>query len=161
MFFWKKRKRKSEISDTDIEENLVDEKAESTEPAGRQSFDPNDSELRRLSRSELLELLVELSREKDRLQEKVDQLQTELAQAEEKLSDRNVRMDRAGNLAEASLAMNDIFAKAQQTADDYIAAVKANVQNIKERERQDAERDRKKAEQYWQDNLEGYFKETK
>lgn len=80
-------------------------------------------QLRRLSRSELLELLIQMSREKD-------QLQAELDQAKKELADRTLRMNKAGDLAQASLALNDIFERAQQAADDYLAAVKANAGEI-------------------------------
>lgn len=71
-----------------------------------------DKELRKLSRTELLELLVELGRENIALQER-------LARAEAELADRRMQLQDCGSIAEAALKLSGIFEAAQQAADLY------------------------------------------
>lgn len=82
-----------------------------------------DKELRKLSRAQLLELLLVQSRELDRLRD-------ELADAKEQLENRELTMERCGSIAEASLALTQIFENAQRAADQYL-------ENVKQRAGQD------------------------
>ena len=77
-----------------------------------------DKELRRMSRRELLELLVALSREND-------SLKAQLAQAEQRLNERQLLLAQAGSIAEAALQINQVFSAAQQAADQYLESVRA------------------------------------
>ena len=61
-----------------------------------------DKELRRLSRSELLEMLIAQTEENS-------QLKIRLEQAEAQLRDRRIEIDKAGSLAEAALSLNGVF----------------------------------------------------
>ena len=76
-----------------------------------------DKELHRLRRDELLEIL--LSQQKE-----IDRLTAALAEAEKKLADREITIMNAGSIAEASLALTDIFAEAQRAADLYIENIR-------------------------------------
>ena len=78
-----------------------------------------DKELRKLNRSELLELMLEQSREIDRLQE-------ELEEAREALQERNLKIESCGSIAEAAAEVNSLFHAAQRAADMYLL----NVQRI-------------------------------
>ena len=69
-----------------------------------------EKELRRLSRMDLLEMLLEQSRE-------VERLQKELETVKNQLSDRRIMEQEAGSIAEASLKLNKVFEAAQQAAD--------------------------------------------
>ena len=71
-----------------------------------------EKELRRLSRMDLLEMLLEQSRE-------VERLQKELETVKNQLSDRRIMEQEAGSIAEASLKLNKVFEAAQQAADQY------------------------------------------
>lgn len=71
-----------------------------------------EKELRRLRRGDLLELLLEQSRENQSLRE---QLQT----AQSALEDRTICIDKAGSIAEASLLLNDVFKAAEQACKQY------------------------------------------
>ena len=72
-----------------------------------------EKKLKRLSRTELLELLVLQTKETERLQERVKELEAQLA-------DRQIRIKDAGNLAQAVLEVNRIIEIAQTAADQYI-----------------------------------------
>ena len=78
-----------------------------------------DKELRRLSRSELLEMLIAQTEENDRLK-------IRLEQAEAQLRDRRIAIDKAGSLAEAALALNGVFQAAEAAAQQYLE----NIQRI-------------------------------
>lgn len=71
-------------------------------------------ELKRMSRGELLEMLLTQTRE-------VERLQKALAQAEQELSDRQIRIENAGSIAHAALELSGIFEAAQNAADVYLA----------------------------------------
>lgn len=72
-----------------------------------------EKELKKLSRAELLELLLIQTKEVERLRE-------ELAEAEKRLEERRLRIDNAGNLAYAVLEINDVMKAAQAAADQYL-----------------------------------------
>jgi cell division septum initiation protein DivIVA len=78
----------------------------------------NQKELRRLSRSDLLEMMLSLSKENEHLRK-------ELHQVKSKLEDRTIAMDSSGSLAEAALNLNGVFQAAQAACDQY----KANIQS--------------------------------
>ena len=78
-----------------------------------------DKELRRLSRSELLEMLIAQTEENDRLK-------IRLEQAEAQLRDRRIAIDKAGSIAEAALALNGVFQAAEAAAQQYLE----NIQRI-------------------------------
>lgn len=72
-----------------------------------------DKELRKLSRAELLEMLLIQTKEVERLRE-------ELEEAKSRLEDRRILLEKAGSIAEASLMLNGIFESAQRAADQYL-----------------------------------------
>lgn len=74
-------------------------------------------ELKKLSRVELLELLLEESRENERLR-------AQLEEANEKLHSRRIEMEDAGSIAEAALKLNGVFEAAQQAAEQYLENVR-------------------------------------
>ena len=76
-----------------------------------------DKELRRLSRRELLQMLLEQTSEVERLQAELDKTRAEL-------NDRAIMLESCGNIAEASLKINHVFEVAQQAAEQYLANVR-------------------------------------
>lgn len=72
-----------------------------------------EKELKRLSRSELLEMLIGQMEENEKL--KID-----LAQAREQANSRQIAIDRAGSIAEAALALNGVFDAAEAAAAQYL-----------------------------------------
>jgi len=71
-----------------------------------------DKEMRRMSRGELLELLVAQMEENQNLREQLEQAQRQLA-------DRDIKIEQAGSIAQASLALNGVFASAEAAAKQY------------------------------------------
>ena len=78
-----------------------------------------DNQLKTLNRAELLELLLEQSRE-------IDRLQAELEETREALQERNLKIESCGSIAEAAAEVNSLFHAAQRAADMYLL----NVQRI-------------------------------
>lgn len=78
-------------------------------------------ELRRLSRRDLLELLIHEQRENG-------ELQTRVAALERERNERLISIEKAGSLAEAALVLNGIFADADKATMQY----KENIQRCSE-----------------------------
>ena len=78
-----------------------------------------DRELRKLSRKDLLELLIVQGRERDALQ-------AQLEQAKAALAERQIRAEQAGSIAEAALQLNGVFEAAQAAAQQYLDSVRAS-----------------------------------
>lgn len=72
-----------------------------------------DNELKKLSRNDLLQMLLEQSRE-------VQSLRAQLAEAQNALQDRTIAIDKAGSIAEASLQLNGVFQAAQAACQQYM-----------------------------------------
>ena len=79
-----------------------------------------DRELRRMSRTELVEIIFALKQSED-------QLKAENAELKEKLADRQLHIENAGSIAQAALELNKVFEAAQAAADDYLASVRATI----------------------------------
>lgn len=84
-----------------------------------------DKEIRRLSRAELLEMLIEQSKE-------LEQTRIQLTEAKKKLEDRKICLDRAGTIAEAAFQLNGVFDAAQAAAQQYLE----NIRGLSERQEQ-------------------------
>ena len=82
-----------------------------------------DKELKKLSRVELLELLVAQAKD-------TEELQAQLDEANAKLANRTIEVDKAGSIAEASLKLNGVFSAAEAAAAQYLE----NVKNLSERQ---------------------------
>ena len=76
-----------------------------------------EKELLKLKRTEMLEIMLAQSREIDRLRE-------ELEETKAKLEDKEIRIRKAGSLAEASLRLTSIFEEAQKAVDIYVENMK-------------------------------------
>ena len=70
-------------------------------------------ELRRLSRRELLEMLIVQTR-------KVETLERQLAEANQKLNDKMIIIENSGSLADAVMQLNGVFEAAQNAAQQYL-----------------------------------------
>lgn len=75
-----------------------------------------DKELKRLSRAELLEMLLAQTEENERLK-------TELAQAQKALDDRRILIDKCGTMAEAALKLNGVFDAVDKAVRQYLENV--------------------------------------
>jgi hypothetical protein len=113
-----------------------------------------ERELRKLSRSDLLELLLAQRKENEQLRCVLDETQAQLA-------DRMLKIDNAGSLAEASLQLSGIFTAAQNSCQCYIDNIKflnerqtMLCQQMEQETREKCDRmvaeAEQKAQQYWE-----------
>lgn len=92
-------------------------------------------ELKRLRRTDLMEMLLELSKENE-------ELRRQLGEANAKLEDKQLQVEKAGSLAEAALQLNGIFAAAQAACEQYEYNIRLRCQQLEEqahRENPDAQ----------------------
>jgi len=82
-----------------------------------------EKDLRKLSRLDLLEMLIEQSTE-------LQNVKTKLSQAEEKLNNREIAISEAGSMAEAALRLNGVFTAVEAACQQYLE----NVQQLCERQ---------------------------
>lgn len=90
-------------------------------------------ELKKLRRSDLLEMLLALRKEND-------QLRKQLEQAQKQLEDRKIEIENSGSLAEAVLRLNGIFEAAQAACEHY-------EENVRQRMEQQEQETKEKCEQ--------------
>lgn len=72
----------------------------------------NQKDLKRLGRRDLLEMLLELSKENKQLRSHVRELEAQL-------QDRTLTISNAGTLAEATVQLSGMFQAAQDACDQY------------------------------------------
>ncbi len=82
-----------------------------------------ERELRRLSRKDLLEMMIEQKKE-------LEALKLELEEARKALQNREIMLDEAGSIAIAALQINGIFEAAQAAGQQYLE----NIQKLNERQ---------------------------
>lgn len=76
-----------------------------------------DREFKRLSRSQLIEIIY-------RFQLREEELMAENRKLKEQLEDRRIRMEHTGNIAEAALSINNVMQSAQDAAQQYIDEIR-------------------------------------
>ncbi|MDO4754911.1 MAG: hypothetical protein Q4A54_01095 [Parabacteroides sp.] len=96
-----------------------------------------DKEFKKLKRSQLIEIIYQL-------QLKQEELTAENEKLLKELEDKRIRVDKAGNIAKASLEIHNVMQAAQDAAEHYLDEVKASIEERVQRIIKDAE---KKAEE--------------
>lgn len=91
-----------------------------------------NTELKRLNREQLIEIIYQLRKEQM-------SLENENKELKKKLEERHISISKAGSIAEAVIEITGIFQKAQEAADLYLNEVKNNAENIKPTEKSDNE----------------------
>ena len=76
-----------------------------------------DKEFKRLTRPQLIDIIYQFQLQVDKLTEENQELKQELA-------NKRLRLQNAGNIAEAALEMNDCFRSAQNAAEQYLNEIK-------------------------------------
>ncbi len=83
-----------------------------------------ERELKRMSRTEILELLLSQTNRIEELEEKLKEATAKAQEATEQIQDRQIKIDQAGSIAEASLQLSGIFQDAQVAANLYLENIK-------------------------------------
>ena len=85
-----------------------------------------NKELKRLSRRELVDIIYQLKKNEQEMQEEIEALKTEL-------QEKRIRISTAGSIADAAMSVTNVFSDAQLTADIYLREIS--------RMREDADRE--------------------
>ena len=88
-----------------------------TKPELLRKFCMKEKELKKLSRLQLVDLLIESTEENERLKTLVQELSDEL-------ESRRIECRKAGNIAQAALQLNGVFEAAQQATEDYLNEIR-------------------------------------
>ena len=99
-----------------------------------------DKDLRKLTRKQLLELLLLQT-------ERADELEKKLKTTEEQLHNRQMTELQAGNIAEAAIRLNSVFETAQAAADQYLENIINQSSGIEEKTAAMEAEAKKKAEE--------------
>jgi len=73
-------------------------------------------ELKRLSRRELVDIIYQLKKNEQKMQEEIESLKNEL-------QDKRIRISAAGSIADAAMSVTNVFSTAQMTADIYLREI--------------------------------------
>lgn len=73
-------------------------------------------ELRKLSRRELIDIIYQMKKNEQQMQEEITSLQ-------EALQEKRIRISTAGSIAEAAVSVTNVFSAAQKTADLYLQEI--------------------------------------
>lgn len=99
-----------------------------------------DKDIKKLGRTELLELLIAQTKENNALQSHIEELEAQIKDLQTQLEDRSIKINNAGSIAEASLQLNGVFEAAQKAAQEYIDNVRIQCKDqIEHAERAEAE----------------------
>lgn len=98
------------------------------------------AELKKMRRSDLLEMLLRLRKEND-------QLTKELEQARQELRSRDVTIAECGSLAEAVIRLNGVMEAAQEACDQYTYNVRKRCEEEEERCRKLEQSTKRKCDQ--------------
>ena len=76
-----------------------------------------DKEFRKLKRSDLIAIIYEYQKKQEKLVKEIGELRAQL-------ESKNLKISKAGSIAEAVVGLDLLFETAQKTADDYIEQVR-------------------------------------
>ena len=105
-----------------LEQQTAMDVAEDTNLANR--------DLRKFKRTELLEILLDQSKENERQKKQIEALQLQIADLKGQIEDRTIRMNKAGTIAEAAFLLNGVYDTTQAAAQQYLDGL----ENLYERE---------------------------
>lgn len=105
--------------------NVYEQKIQTERKDSEMSVADTEKDIKKLSRTELVDVIYQLKKSEQKLGEQVQTLQAAL-------DEKNLRMENVGSLAEASLALTDIFANAQTAADAYLEEIRTRRAAVEE-----------------------------
>ena len=82
-------------------------------------------ELKKLSRRELVDIIYQMKKNEQQMQE-------EIASLQESLQDKRIRLSEAGSIAEAAASVSKLFSSAQETADLYLQEIRCMKQETEQ-----------------------------
>lgn len=97
--------------------------------------------LRKLSRSELIDIIYELKTQEALLEKENEALK-------KKLENRTILLNNSGSIADAAIQINQLFETAQQTANDYLDSIEQLKQRTEQEQEAIIEMTNRKAKEY-------------
>lgn len=76
-----------------------------------------DKEFRKLKRGDLIAIIYEYQKKQEELIKEIDELKAQL-------ESKNLKISKAGSIAEAVVGLDLLFETAQKTADDYVEQIR-------------------------------------
>lgn len=97
----------------------------------------NNKELKKLSRKDLLEIILAQTN-------RIEDLETENKKLTTELNSKKIDIESSGSLAEAVVKLSGIFDLAQKTADEYVTLVKVNTKKQETKMKKELEKEKNK-----------------
>lgn len=82
-----------------------------------------DTKLKKMSRTKLLEILLNITNENDEVQQEIMDLQSQVEALSVKMEDRELNLRSFGSITSAAAEINGIFEAAEQEAAEYLDAL--------------------------------------
>lgn len=96
-----------------------------------------EKQLKKLSRAELLEILIQQTKKNDSLEAELTELKTsyeeKISEYEVLLESKRIAVEESGSIAEASLKLSGVFDAAQKAADVYLENIRMLEKETEER----------------------------
>ena len=89
-----------------------------------------EKNIKRLSRADLLEMLIEATEELEATNAKLVEMEAKLKEKDQQLGNRQINITNAGSIAEASLQLSGIFEAADESCRQYLDNVKRMSENF-------------------------------
>ncbi len=83
-----------------------------------------DKELRRLKRSELIEIIYQQKKKEQELQKEIEHLKAQL-------NKKSLKLENVGSIAEAAISISEVVEAAQRAADIYLEEIKLRQKDAK------------------------------
>ena len=145
----------SDLMHGNVNSRLENEKEQTIleEPSSQNAEEENgliDKDLRKFKRTELLEILLDQSRENESQKKEIETLKRKIKELQMQLEDRTIRVEKAGTIAEAAFLLNGVYDSTQAAAQQYLDGLV----ELHERERRNVIEKEEKTEAYVKMRLE-------
>lgn len=97
----------------------------------------NNKELKKLSRKELLEIMLSQAK-------RIEELEVSLKKVTTELNSKKISIEESGSIAEAALRLNNVFEVAQKSADQYLESVRSNGKKLEMKMQKDYEKEKQR-----------------
>lgn len=84
-----------------------------------------NSNLKKLSRTDLIEIIYQLKKNEQNLQAQLETVKSEL-------EDKRIKINNAGSVAQAALEISEVFQATQKAADIYLEEIKCRLETVDE-----------------------------
>ena len=83
-----------------------------------------NKDIKSLRRTELVEIIYQLKKNEQEMEQRIAELTSEVETLRGQIEERELKMEEIGSVADAAMALSDVFAAAQKAADIYLDEIK-------------------------------------